>query len=379
MKFRVLRQNFVDLLDDVSKAVESKPSLPILACVLITTEGNRVKVESTDLEMSITGYIGAKVDEAGSCVVEIGNALKLLKTLKEEGHVGFAIEDDKVVLSCGATNARLDYFSSDEFPPIREQTEEMFQVKASELADAINYVFHSVSKNDNRPILTSIFLEVDADKEVLRFASADGYQLSVHEIPLISFDSRLNGESFTPKGESMRDLARLLKSLDQDDVVTVSRNRLDQPLGFKFTNREVNIVEIQGRYPDFSAIIPSKYKTELTMYSKDVEVALKRTAIFARDTADSIQIEYPNPTANRECNVMIIGKSAERGDAEVNLSASGYGENGRTSLNYRYVLDSIKTINSDRTQFKLNGAENPIVIQPEGKEHPLFVIMPMSR
>jgi len=148
---------------------------------------------------------------------------------------------------------------------------------------------------------------------------------------------------------------------------------------FHMKNTDVASQLLEGKFPDFSAIIPRNYSTSTVMYTSDLLQACKRAEIFARDSAFSAKL-FVKPAAGpgEPGAVTIVGQSAERGDNQGNLDASVEGEQLQISFNIRYLIDVLNVIPDERVVFESNGAAQPGVIRPEGKDDFVAVIMPMS-
>jgi DNA polymerase-3 subunit beta len=145
-------------------------------------------------------------------------------------------------------------------------------------------------------------------------------------------------------------------------------------------NIDISSQLLDGRFPDFRAIIPKQYITNTIMYTTDLLRACKRAEIFARDSANSGRLHVKPPKGPSEPGeVVIIGKSNERGDNEGMLDASVEGQALDISFNIKYLIEVLNVIDEERVVFQSNGAENPGVIRPENREDFIHVIMPMSR
>jgi len=137
---------------------------------------------------------------------------------------------------------------------------------------------------------------------------------------------------------------------------------------------------LEGRFPDFSAIIPRSYVTSTVMYTADLLRVCQRAEIFARDNAYSANLRVrPASSPGEPAEVIIVGKSAERGDSEGMLDASAEGEPLDISFNIKYLIEVLRVIKEERVVFQSNGPENAGVIRPENREDFIHVIMPMSK
>ena len=145
-------------------------------------------------------------------------------------------------------------------------------------------------------------------------------------------------------------------------------------------NVQVSSQLLEGRFPDFASIIPRAFVTSTVLYTNDLLVVCQRAEIFARDNANSASLSVkPAQNPGEPAEVLIVGKSAERGDSEGMLDATAEGEPLDISFNIRYLIDVLRVIKEERVVFQSNGAENPGVLRPENREDFTHVIMPMSK
>lgn len=375
MNISVLQENLQKGLSIVTKAVESRPTLPVLNNVLLVAEGSRLMLAATNLQMSITMWIGAKVDEPGSVTLPAKTFSDLVNNLSPE-RVDLRLDSatQTVQVHCGATNSNIKGIDADEYPPVIHGEGTDITIEAGRLREMINQTAFAAAKEDNRPILTGVFTELDGEK--ITMAAADGYRLAVRNSILETPASEKT--SLVIPAKTLLEVARIAD--ENDDVVGISLPSQRDIVTFHLKNIDISAQLLEGRFPDFSAIIPRGYVTSSVMYTQDLLKACRRAQIFARDNANSGRLTIKPPAQSGDAGeVQIIGKSAERGDLDGMLDASIEGESLDISFNIEYLIDVLKVINEERVVFQSNGAENPGVIRPENREDFVHVIMPMSR
>lgn len=375
MKISVLQENLAKGLSIVTKVVDSNPTLPVLKNVLLEADGSRLKLAATNLQTSITMWIGAKVDTPGSITLPANTLKDLVSNLSPE-RVDIQLDSaiQTVHVRCGATNSNIKGISAEEFPPITHGSGADITLTGATLEEMINQTAFAAAKEDNRPILTGVFTELEDDN--ITMAAADGYRLAVRRGKLVTpIDTPTN---VVIPAKALMEVARIID--DNDDEVGISLPSERDIVTFHLQNVDVSSQILDGRFPDFSAIIPTTYVTSTTMYTDDLLKACRRAQIFARDSANSGRLYVvPAKGPSEPGEVQIIGKSAERGDLDGMLDASVEGEPLDINFNIEYLIDVLKVINQERVIFQSNGAENPGVIKPEGREDFVHVIMPMSK
>ena len=370
----VLQENLAKSLNIVSKAVDSNPPLPVLANVLLETEDSRLKISATNLELSISVWIGAKVEQTGSITLPARTFSELVNSLSPE-RVDLRLDaaTHTVHLRCGVQTSNIRGIDADEFPPINHNENADLQVQGETLREMINQTAFAAAREQNRPILTGVYFQLDG--QTLTMAAADGYRLAVRTAGIEEkFEER---QDMVVPAQTMSEVARIV---EDDQEVGISLPTQRNSITFFAPNVLVSSQLLEGRFPDFASIIPRSFVTSTVMYTNDLLLVCQRAEIFARDNANSANL-HVKPAANpgEPAEVLIIGKSAERGDSEGMLDATAEGEALDISFNIRYLIDVLRVISEERVVFESNGPENPGVLKPENRDDFVHVIMPMSK
>lgn len=377
MRVSVLQENLAKGLGIVSRAVENRPTLPVLGHVLLATEDSRLRLAAMDmgLGMSITCWIGARVDQPGAITLPARTFVDLVNNLSPE-RVDLTLDPATLTMNvrCGATVSNIKGIDANEFPLIPEGGPADLEVAGDVLKEMIHHTVFAAAKEDNRPILTGVFTEVNGD--VLTMAAADGYRLAVRTTQL----ERAFGKPFSMvvPARALAEVGRIIT--EDDDTVSITLPGDRAVTLFHLKNALVSAQVLDGRFPDFAAIIPRSYTTETVLYTSDLLRACKRAEIFARDSAGSAQlIVKPPRMAGEPGEVVLVGRSNERGDNTGMLDATVEGEPLDISFNIRYLIDVLNVISDDKVVFQSSGPAAPGVIRPLDRSDFIHVIMPMSR
>ena len=374
MRVSILQDQLARGLSIVSRAVDSRPTLPVLANIQLTTEDARLKLVATNLEMSITTYIGAKVDRPGSITLPSKTFTELVSNLSPE-RVDLNLEESTqtVNVRCGMTNSNIKGISASEFPPIPEPADPDVVLPAKLMRDMINQTVFASAKEDNRPILTGLYTHFEGN--TMTMAAADGYRLAVRTAKIE--ENFAKPSTLVIPAKTMAELARIIGDEDKEVGITLPGER-DLAL-FYYESTVISTQLLEGKFPDFGALIPKSYSTAMTVYTTDLLRACKRAEIFARDSNHSARIFVkPAKGPSEPGEVMIVGKSAERGDNEGSLDAAVEGDGLEVAFNIRYLIDVLNVIPDERVVLESNGSAHPGVIRPENNNEFVCIIMPMS-
>ncbi len=370
----VLQEDLAKSLNIVTKAVDNSPPLPVLANVLLETEDSRLKISATNLEMSITSWIGAKVEQSGSITLPARTFSELVNSLSRE-RVDLRLDaaTHTVELRCGVQKSNIRGIDADEFPPINHNEEATLHIQGDSLRQMILQTAFAAAREQNRPILTGVYLSLAGSE--ITMAAADGYRLAVRTAAV--------AEEFSEKQEIVipaRAMTEVARIIEDDQEVGLSLAAQRNSITFFAPNVMVSSQLLEGRFPDFAAIIPRSFSTSTVMYTNDLLIVCQRAEIFARDNANSANLHVkPAQNPGEPAEVLIVGKSAERGDSEGMLDATAEGEPLDISFNIKYLIDVLRVIKEERVSFHSNGPENPGVLKPENRDDFVHVIMPMSK
>lgn len=375
MKVSVLQEQLARGLAIVQKAVDSRPTLPVLANVMLATDDSRLKLAATNLELSITTYISAKVDMEGAITLPTKALGELVNLLSPE-RVDLTLDaaTHSVNIKCGTTNADIRGIAATDFPPIPEPTDPDVVISGGILKSMIQHTAFAAAREDNRPVLTGLYVQFDGD--VMTMAAADGYRLAVRTTRIDQRFEKMR-EMVIP-AKALLEVARVI--VDEEREVGISLPGERDLVMFHVENTVIASQLLEGKFPDFSAIIPKRYSTAITVYTSDLLQNCKRAQIFARDNNDSTRFSVTPPAApGQPGELRILGKSSERGNAEGLLDASVEGEKLEVSFNIRYFIDVLSVIGEEQVVIESNGSASPGVLRPLDRSDFLHVIMPMSR
>jgi DNA polymerase-3 subunit beta len=375
MRVSVLQENFHKGLSIVSRAIQSRPSLPILANVMLTTDDARLRLSATNLELGISAWIGAKVETGGSITVPARTLQDLISTLPPERvDLDLDVRTLTLHLSCAGKSANIKGMDAAEFPAMPDfNPEQAIVLKARTFKEMVDQVVFSAAKEDNRPILTGVLMRFEGD--VLTLAAADGYRLSVRTTEL-EFNAGEREPLIVP-GRTLQELSRVIS--DEDDELQIALPKGRGQAMFSLSNVVMVSQLIEGKFPDYEAIIPRRYETSILAYTDDLLAACRSSEVFAKDSANTARILIePSGMPTVPGRVVVAGQSQEKGDAEAPIDASIEGEAIEVAFNIRYLIDVLSVIREEQVVLETSGPTSPGVVRPAGRDDFIHVIMPMS-
>ena len=218
MKVTVLQESLAHGLSIVSRAVSPRSTLPVLSNVLIASDEGRLRLSATNLELGITCWIGAKIEEEGSTTVPARTFVDLVGTLPpEQVSLGLTTATQTLNVRCGASNTDIKCIDAQEFPPLPvPDMDGAIPLNVADFKEMISQVVFAASMDEARPVLMGVL--VNAEKDTLTMAAADGFRLSVRSAPL---ESGLESSvAVIVPAKSMAEVSRILG--DQEEPVEIA-------------------------------------------------------------------------------------------------------------------------------------------------------------
>jgi DNA polymerase III subunit beta len=375
MRASVLQENLSRGLSIVNRAISSRPSMPVLHNVLLTTDEARLKLSATNLELGITTWTGAKVEEEGAITVPARIFHDLVNTLSPERiDMELDARTNTLSLRCGGKSANIKGIDASEFPVVPEfEADSGIAVPAQPVREMIDQVVFAAAKEDNRPILTGILAKFEGSTFIM--AAADGYRLSVRSTELETPVEK--PFSLIIPAKTLGELARIIS--ENDTVVHISIPSGRSQIMFHLETADIVSQLIDGKFPDYDQIIPKAHNTTTQVYTSEFLRACKYSEIFARDAANTTRIRIAPGESNLVPGQMhVIAQSQEKGDNEGVLEASVDGPGLEVSFNVRYLIDVLSVISEEQIVLETNGTSSPGVIKPLGRKDFTYVVMPMS-
>ncbi len=256
MKVTVLQENLVRGLSTVSRAVSPRSTLPVLSNVLIASDEGRLRLSATNLELGITCWIGAKIEEEGSTTIPARTFSELVGTLPQE-QVSLNLNTTTQTLNvrCGASNTDIKCIDAQEFPPLPvPDMEGAILLNVADFKDMIAQVAFAASADEARPVLMGVLLTVD--KDAITMASADGFRLSVRKGTL-SQPAPQPISAIIP-ARALSELARV--SSDGNEMISMVLPKGRGQVVFRMKEVELVSQLIDGTFPDFEQIIPRAFQ-----------------------------------------------------------------------------------------------------------------------
>ncbi|NLT27891.1 MAG: DNA polymerase III subunit beta, partial [Dehalococcoidales bacterium] len=257
MKLSCLQENLNRGLIYVGRAAATRTTLPITNNVLLATDEGRLKLVATNLEMAITYWLGAKVEDEGAITVPAKLLNEFVASLPSDKiNMSLSARTRTLQLKCARFEARISGIDAKDFPPIPSVEDGVVtSVEAEALRKGIEKVVFAAATDESRPVLTGINAEFDGD--TLTLAAADGFRLAVYNMPLATRVDKKTTAIIPSK--TLAELNRMVA--EQEDPVEIRLNTAKGQILFKLKDIELVSQLVQGAFPQYSQLIPQGYST----------------------------------------------------------------------------------------------------------------------
>ncbi len=373
MNVSCLQEHLAKGLGIVGRAVATRSTLPITSNVLIATEDGRLKLAATNLEIAISSWIGAQVEEAGAITVParlLGDFVNSLPSEKIE--MTLAPRSRQLKLTCARNQATMAGVDADDFPPIPSVEDGgSVALDPAELHSAISQVIIAAATDDSRPVLTGVDLVMEGNE--LTLAAADGFRLSVRKLKL-SKAVKERIEVIIPQ-RALAELNRLLP--EETEPVDLMLNATRTQALFRLKNVELVAQLIQGTFPNYGQLIPEEVSSKAIVDAGEFLRETRIASIFARDGSGIVRLQFTAGEDVQPGKIIISARAEEIGDNMGELDATIEGEPDKIAFNSRYLQDFLQVVGDGRVALEMNGASRQGVLRPVNDERFVHVLMPM--
>ena len=374
MKVTVLQENLARGLSIVSRAVSPRSTLPVLSNILIATDEGRLRLSATNLELGITCWIAARIDEEGSTTVPARTFGDLVNTLPgDQVQLSLDVKTQNLHVRGGTSNNDIKCIDAQEFPPLpTPEMEGAMQLNVADFKEMIQQVAFAASTDESRPVLMGVLLHVEKDK--LTMAAADGFRLSVRKAVLSN--PAAHPLNVIIPARALSELARVATDHEEPIYMVVPKNR-GQVL-FRVKDVEVVSQLIDGTFPDYQQIIPRNYKSRTLVSTASLLKACKQAEIFAREGSNVARFDIKQSNGEMQpSEVEISATSEETGKNETIVEATVDGGSVLIAFNVKFLREALEVIKTPNVALETSAANAPGVVKPVGDDNFLHVIMPM--
>ena len=353
-------------LQFVTGIVERRHTLPILSNVLVDVEDHAVHFLATDLEVQIRAT--AKLETAhkpGSLTVGAKKLQDILRALPPDADTALETKESRLTVKAGKSRFALQTLAATDFPKIAEAKDEATNVAIPQrdFRRVLGLVQFAMAVQDIRYYLNGVLISCDGT--TLRVVATDGHRLSMASYKLAEPVAKI--EAILPR----KTVLELIKLLDEsDDPIHMAMHQ--NQVRFSFAGIEIVSKIVEGKFPDYTKVIPSGYTNHVQLNRVEFQSALQRASILSNDKIRGVRLVFTKDSLS------IICSNNEQEEAEESLGIAYEREPMDIAFNIAYLLDALGHLSTETIQLSLGEANmsSALITQP-GSEDFKYVVMPM--
>lgn len=359
LKFRVVREDFADAVAWVARNLPTRPTIPVLAGVLLTGTDDGLTISGFDYEVSAEVRVSAEIASPGSVLVS-GRLLSDITKALPAKPVELSVEGTRVALTCGSARFSLPTLAVEDYPALPSLPEETGVVSSDLFAEAIGQVAVAAGRDDTLPMLTGIRVEISGESVVL--AATDRFRLAVRELTWETSATDVEAAVLVPA----KTLAEAAKAGTDGNQVHLSLGSgaavgKDGLLGIRSNGKRSTTRLLDAEFPKFRQLLPSEHTAIATIGVAELTEAIKRVALVA-DRGAQIRMEFGDDALRLSAGADDVGR------AEEDLPVEFAGDPLTIAFNPTYLTDGLSSLHSDRVTFGFTTPSRPAVLRPTGED-----------
>jgi DNA polymerase-3 subunit beta len=371
MKFTIEKSIILDALNNVTRALSSKMTIPVLSGIKFELASDGLYLIASDSELTIKVFVPEKdikhLEGKGVMIVQSKYLLDIVRKMPSN-EVNFAKSDEaKIRIYTDSNEYMLNCYNPDDYPNIViNESKEYIDIKSCMLKEVINQTSYAMSTQEVRPLLTGINFKINGD--LLECIATDSYRLSKKTIN-IENGKEVNLNVVIP-GRNIIEIEHIIPDNEDNIRIYVFNNKLL----FVYENIMIQTTLLSGAYPQTSHFIPSEFAYMISLSLNDFYDAIDRAALLAQNKEKNIvkmKIEAKEMVITS--GVAEIGKTEETMKIDCNKK-----EKLEVSFSSKYMLDALKVIKDDNILLLMNDDDKPIVIKPVTDENLTELILPIK-
>ncbi|NCT66631.1 MAG: DNA polymerase III subunit beta [Rhodanobacteraceae bacterium] len=364
MRFSIQREAFLKRLQQVVGVVERRQTLPVLANLLVVVDANGVSLTGTDLEVEMIARTDADELEPGEVTIPARKLFDICRALPDGSRIKLEQKGDRVSVSSGRSRFTLATLPATEFPLIENiELVERVSLPEATLKELMDRTSFAMANQDVRYYLNGMLL--DLREHALRCVATDGHRLALAETQ-IETQVAAPRQVIVPR-KGINELQGLFEPGDGVVELEFARNHLRvRRDGVTFTSKLID-----GRFPDYEAVIPIGADKEVRVQRDDVRAALQRAAILSNEKYRGVKLEVaPN-------RLRIVAHNPEQEEAIEDVEAQTGVSDLSVGFNVNYLLDALGALSGEEVMLCLRDGQSSCLVRKPESDDTRHVIMPL--
>jgi DNA polymerase III subunit beta len=367
MKIEIAKKDLMNLIGKTQNIVEKRNTMPVLVNILLEAEGNSLKVFATDLEVSLTDSIKAKVTQPGKVAVSAKSLFEIAKELSDENIQLVKKENNWLEIKQGKYLSKIVGISAEEYPIFPSYSGNSFlKIDSEVLKDMIDKTIYSVSNDETRYHLNGVYFE-QKENSGYTMVATDGHRLCLVNRTIPSAKSLNQPQGVIIPRKGLHEVKKLLESLNGEFEIAIDGSQL-------IVRKDSTILMIrliEGKYPNYQQFIPSKLTQKVKINREAFLTSLKRVSLLANHKSKAVTLSLSSG------RMEIASNNPELGDAKEEIEVGYDGKDMKIGFNAKYITDVLNAIHDEEVDFEINDQLSPGLMRPHNDKSYTCVVMPM--
>lgn len=363
MKLFCKPRELMNSISIVQKAVSSKSTLPIIKGIYLKAYDQKLRLMTTDLELSIDHIMDANIIEEGSTVVDARLFSDIIRRLPNED-VEIQLQDNKqLFIQCGTAQFNILSLDPSEFPELPEiENTDTYEISQQLLKDMIRQTVFAIAEDETRPILTGVLMEIE--DEVLNMVALDGYRVAFVR------DNMGTGpdKKVVVPGKTLNEISRIISGEEEENVEI---SFTDKHVLFKIDSSKLISRLLEGEFINYKQIIPNQFKSKVKVDTRDLLDSIERAALLGREGRSSL-VKFTITDDS-----MIINSNSELGNVHEEINIELEGDDLQIAFNSKYFIDALKVIDDEVVYLEFTTNLSPGVIRPINNNNTIHLVLPV--
>ena len=360
------RETLLKTLQSVTGIVERRHTLPILSNVLLEGQANHFSFTATDLEIQVKAHSGeVKLEQDFSITVSAKKLQDILRALPEGTKLTLDQQDSKILVKAGKSRFNLQTLPAEDFPKFStsDSGEQKVEIAQKTLRDLLNQAQFAMAQQDIRYYLNGMLLVIRGGE--IRAVATDGHRLS-YASEKIDGIAAVDAEVIVPR-KTVLELLRLLGDTEDKATIEIAKNQIK----FSFNEVSLNSKVVDGKFPDYTKVIPAVYNNKFFVDRVTFLHALQRAAILSNEKFRGVRMVLTQDS------VRVISSNSEQEEAQEELEIKYGGEPIDIGFNVSYLLDVLNNVSSQEVECSFGDSNSSGVFTIPGNDNFKYVVMPM--
>jgi DNA polymerase-3 subunit beta len=350
----------------VQAVVSPRSTLPILSNFLFETDGQQIRLSSTDLEVGVCCYVKGEVVKEGSITIPAKRFGDIIRELPADENIEIKSDDNNQInVRCGKSHFVLMGLPKSDYPVLPAFPEEKnFKIGKDSFKTMLRRTAFAASSDETRYVLNGVCLI--ADGGVLKLVATDGRRLAY--IAREGIDKKLQHKAIIPS-KAVNEVQRILSAEEKEEELQVGVT--ENQIAFRIGSVTIISRLIEGTFPNYEQVIPKKHDVQIKVGVKETLSAVRQMSLLTSDKASSVKFLFAK-------NVLKISASSQGlGSGEVEMDIEHSGTNLEIAFNPAFLIDILKNVDENFIFFELTNQLNPALVSPINDKNYLCVVMPM--